>query len=97
MVDVNGNGMIDASDVPMGGIHKHTLDGPFKVIVEWKSTPEFAPVESISLFLGVWADEVFEGMVYTPHDGGPHVDPTTLPPRTARSTSRRRTSPTGST
>lgn len=75
MVDANQNGLIDAGDVPMGGIHKHTLNGPFKVIVEWKSTPEFAPVESISLYLGVWADEVFEGMVYTPHDGGPHVDP----------------------
>jgi hypothetical protein len=72
---VNGNGQIDSSDVPMGGIHKHIVEGPFKVIVEWKSTPEFAPVESISLFLGVWADEVFEGLVYTPHDGGPHVDP----------------------
>ncbi len=75
MVDANGNGQIDASDVPMGGIHKHILEGPFNVIVEWKSTPEFAPVQAINLFLGVWANEVFEGMVYTPHDGGPHVDP----------------------
>ncbi|MBK7951693.1 MAG: hypothetical protein IPK00_23745 [Deltaproteobacteria bacterium] len=75
MVDANKNGTIDSGDVPMGGIHKHTLDGPFQVIVEWKSTPEFAPVQSINLLLGVWAEEVPEGMVYTVHDGGPHVDP----------------------
>jgi len=75
MVDVNGNGQIDASDVPMGGVHKHVLAGPFKVIVEWKSTPEFAPVESIRLLLGAWADEAPEGMVYMPQDGNPHVDP----------------------
>ncbi len=75
MVDANGNGQIDAGDVPMGGIHKQPLGAPFKVIVEWMSTPEFAPVASINLYLGVAADEVYEGMVYTPHDGGPHVDP----------------------
>lgn len=71
LVDVNKNGVIDASDVPMGGIHTQTFEGPFQVIVEWKSTPEFAPVEEIDLMLGVFADEVREGMVYTRAYDGP--------------------------
>jgi hypothetical protein len=75
VIDANKNGVIDATDIPMGGIHRHTITGPFNVIVEWKSTAEFAPVEKIDLLLGVWAEEVPEGMVYTPNDGGPHVDP----------------------
>lgn len=71
VVDGNRNGVIDAADTPMGGIHRQTSEGPFQVIVEWKSTPEFAPVETINLMLGVWAEEIFEGMMYHRNYPGP--------------------------
>jgi hypothetical protein len=52
-------------------VHRHRQDGPFQVIVEWKSSPEFAPVEEIDLLVGVWAQGMIDGMVYTRAYDGP--------------------------
>jgi hypothetical protein len=61
--DVNGNGVIDDEDVPMGGVA--TESGcSLTLLVEWLSTREFGPVETIDLKLGVAADEQHYGMVY---------------------------------
>ncbi len=69
-IDLNGNGVIDASDTLMGGVRTQPT-GPFKVIVEWLSTPEFAPVQDVDVMLGVWADGLLDGMVYTRSYDGP--------------------------
>jgi hypothetical protein len=67
VVDADGHGSIDPEDVPMGGVHAQAAGGPFKVIVEWKSSEEFGPVAEIKLFVGVWAPGfVHSGMVYMP-------------------------------
>ena len=86
MVYVNKNGVIDATDVPMGGVHRHRIDGAFQVIVEWKSSPEFAPVAEVDLLVGAWADGVVDGMVYTRAYDGPiaNFDNSYIQPGTAK-------------
>ena len=64
--DVNGNGVIDDADVPMGGVANFHSLRSFRVVVEWKSSPEFAPVEWIDLYMGVFAAGHADGMVYSP-------------------------------
>ncbi|MEZ4334937.1 MAG: hypothetical protein R3F35_24530 [Myxococcota bacterium] len=71
MIDVNENGVIDAPDLPMGSVYRQLYEKPLQVIVEWKSSPEFAPVAEIDLLVGVWAEELVDGMVYTRNYEGP--------------------------
>jgi len=84
-IDLNDNGVIDASDTPMGGVRTQPT-GPFKVIVEWLSTPEFAPVQEVNLMLGVWAQNTDEGMVYMRSYDGPigNASNTYVQPETGR-------------
>ncbi len=73
-IDANGNGVIDDSDVDVGG--DVNMGGDFGIdtgaqvplLVEWKSTPEFGPIDEINLYLGVQAGS-HEGLVYSPPTG----------------------------
>jgi len=52
-IDVNGNGRIDPTDIPMGGIYEFAKErSSVKVIVKCLSTPEFGPIEKIDLYVG---------------------------------------------
>jgi hypothetical protein len=64
-IDRNGNGVIDDADVQMG--EDFTIGGAqtAPLLVEWKSTEEFGPVQWIDLFVGVQAGSR-EGLVYGP-------------------------------
>lgn len=52
-IDRNGNGVIDDADTPMGGIVELNGEATLPVLVEWMSTPEFGPVSSVQLYVGV--------------------------------------------
>jgi len=66
-IDVNGNGIIDDADVPMGGDFA-AGSGPVPLLVEWKSTPEFGELDSIDIYVGAQAGS-HPGLVYTPPIG----------------------------
>lgn len=53
-IDMNNNNVIDAEDIPMGGTRQlnMTLRSNVKLLVEWKSTIEFGPIERIDLYVG---------------------------------------------
>lgn len=53
VIDKNRNGLIDDADVPMGGIAHLYGEDSIPLLVEWKSTPEFGPVDQIHLYVGV--------------------------------------------
>ena len=58
VIDYNGNGVIDDSDIPMGGhLELHGNETTIPLLVQWMSTPEFGPVDSIQLYVGVEAGE----------------------------------------
>jgi hypothetical protein len=63
--DANANGMIDAGDVPMGGIARPTACSS-RIVVEWKSTPEFGAVQFVDLYLGVHSSVLDASWVYAP-------------------------------
>lgn len=77
-IDVNGNGIIDDADVPMGGVFALTsfATDTVPVIVEWKSTPEFQTVESIDLYVGVANTTNDVSAVYAPIGHGIHSSDT---------------------
>jgi hypothetical protein len=81
-MDVNGNGIIDPADVPMGGVAHGAFRGTYvPFVVEWKSTEEFGPVASLDLYVGVVNDAsdaglVYAGDVYGPEDHGVHSSST---------------------
>lgn len=75
-VDVNGNGVIDAADVPMGGVTNLPSGGSLPLIVEWKSTAEFGAIAGIDLYVGVTNDAIDEGLVYAPANHGVHATTT---------------------
>lgn len=73
-VDMNGNGLIDDADVPMGGISRAPFRGTWiPVIVEWKSTDEFGPVGRIDVYVGAASDAIDAALVYAPLDHGIHA------------------------
>jgi hypothetical protein len=63
-IDVNGNGIIDDADVPMGGDFA-AGSGPAPLLVEWKSTREFGELDWIDIFVGAQAGS-HRGLVYAP-------------------------------
>src|SRR5262249_47941983 len=63
-IDVNGNGVIDDADVPMGGDFA-AGSGTVPLLVEWKSTPEFGGLDSIDIYVGAQAGS-HQGLVYAP-------------------------------
>jgi hypothetical protein len=76
-LDRNGNGVIDDTDLPMGGIANEPSRGtwlPF--IVEWKSTPEFGPVGRIDVYVGVTNDTINQALVYASEGHGIHSETT---------------------
>jgi hypothetical protein len=80
-IDSNGNGAIDDGDIPMGGVAQLTSEGPFDLIVEWKSSPEFAGVDEIDLYVGVHAEGHLDGIVWTawrPPGGDPSWHPSDI-------------------
>jgi hypothetical protein len=66
-IDANGSGVIDAGDVPMGGLY--TWYGAVPLLVEWKSTPEFGPVNEVNLYVGTFGAGT-TGQVYAPAGHG---------------------------
>ncbi|MFO7562278.1 MAG: hypothetical protein R6X02_06515 [Enhygromyxa sp.] len=68
-IDVNGNGVIDEGDVPMGGDFTIGVGESAPLLVEWKSTPEFGPVREIHVYVGAQAGD-HEGVVYAPQGHG---------------------------
>lgn len=58
VVDLNRNGLIDADDMPMGGIVNLYGDDTIPLLVDWKSTTEFGPVDLIQLYVGSVTDHV---------------------------------------
>ncbi len=70
---------VSIGDTPMGGVHY--LEGTrFSIRVDWKSTPEFGPLDEIHLYVGAgssqscaWEDRYCPepGIVYTPSNAGP--------------------------
>ena len=72
-IDTNDNGIIDGSDIPMGGVLTLPLNvtsTAVPLLVEWKSTPEFGRVGSIELYVGSQAG-ASDGIVYAPDGHGP--------------------------
>lgn len=67
-VDVNNNGVIDAGDIPMGGSAARSAAS--RLLVEWKSTAEFGPVEDIDLYVGATSNVLDYGLVYAPPGHG---------------------------
>jgi len=62
--DKNSNGELDINDVQMGESHTFGRNTkPLRILVEWKSTPEFGPVHKIELTLGVQAGN-HKGLIY---------------------------------
>ncbi len=55
----------------MGGVVDENQCG-FPLLVEWKSTPEFGPVSTIDLKLGVFSDKYADGWVYQPWHPNPN-------------------------
>lgn len=70
-IDVNNNGVIDDGDIPMGGVGNF-VNGTLPIIVEWKSTPEFQPVASLDVYVGVADTATDATLVYAPENHGIH-------------------------
>jgi hypothetical protein len=68
-IDTNGNGVIDAADVPMGGVG-FLGDGPVRVIVEWLSSIEFQPAASLDVYVGAASSVTDTAVVYAPINHG---------------------------
>ena len=68
-IDVNGNGVIDAGDVPMGGVG-WLGSGTVPVIVEWLSTSEFQKVASLDVYVGAASTVTDKTVVYAPQNHG---------------------------
>lgn len=84
-IDVNGNGAIDDGDIPMGG-ELTWWRGPVSlpIVVEWISTPEFGPVETIELVVGAHATSLNLGQTFAPARHGVRMnsrDPRGVPLR----------------
>lgn len=67
-IDSNGNGIIDDADVPMGGDFAAGV-GTIPLLVEWKSTPEFGPIDSVDLYVAGQAGD-HAAMIYAPAGHG---------------------------
>lgn len=81
-IDRNANGIIDDGDTPMGGVTS-LQNGTARVIVEWLSTPEFGPIDSVDLYVGVASPTTDVSAVYAPENHGvhsPETPPGTLHP-----------------
>lgn len=73
-IDVNGNGLIDDSDVPMGGVSRLTNPNQLvPVIVEWKSTDEFGGVASVDLYVGAANQTNDVAVTYAAQGHGVHA------------------------
>jgi hypothetical protein len=67
VIDRNNNGEIDDTDVPMGG--SYDWSGPVPLIIQWKSTAEFGPINEINLYVGVQASTT-QTQVYASYNHG---------------------------
>ncbi len=76
VIDRNRNGVIDADDVPMGGISHLYGDDKIPLLVEWKSTPEFGPVDQVHIYVAAVTNGA--GRIYAPGGHGVRTpaDPT---------------------
>lgn len=72
-IDQNGNGVIDAGDVPMGGIGDIGA-GTFNVILEWLSTTEFQPIASLDVYIGVASGASDHAVVFAPVNHGARIN-----------------------
>jgi hypothetical protein len=72
-IDSNGNGVIDADDIPMGGIG-YLGTGPVSVIVEWLSNSEFQPIASLDVYVGAASTVNDKSVVYAPVDHGARIN-----------------------
>jgi hypothetical protein len=68
VVDLDGDGVIDDTDPPMGSVVDLGSSPTLPLLVDWKSTPEFGAVASIDLYVGVHRDG--EGRTYAPYYHG---------------------------
>jgi hypothetical protein len=68
-IDTNNNGVIDGSDVPMGGIG-YLGTGVVRVVVEWISTSEFQPVAGLDVYVGAANSATDKSVVYAPTNHG---------------------------
>jgi hypothetical protein len=64
--DVNQNGVIDDGDIPMGGTVNSAApvenNGKYPLLVEWKSTEEFGPIEHLDLKIGSFSNQLGKGV-----------------------------------
>lgn len=67
-IDVNGNGIIDDQDIPMGGDFAAPSD-VLPMLVEWKSTPEFGAIDSVDLYVGAQTGTQAPRIYATPGHG----------------------------
>ncbi|MDQ3565049.1 MAG: hypothetical protein M3436_13220 [Pseudomonadota bacterium] len=51
-IDKNGNGKMDDVDLQMGATFEMFPGEHVPLLVEWKSTPEFGPIEEIDVYVG---------------------------------------------
>ena len=77
LIDKNRNGVIDAGDVPMGGIVDLNGEATLPLLIEWKSTTEFGPLSDLQLYVGVQSGGGIDdrwGRVYAPKGHGPQSE-----------------------
>ena len=72
-IDSNGNGIIDAGDVPMGSVG-YLGTGTVPVIVEWLSTSEFQPIASLDVYVGAASTVTDKTVVYAPVNHGARLN-----------------------
>ncbi len=70
--DMNRNGKIDRQDKQMGSVVSPEQCN-LPILVEWKSTAEFGPVNTIDLNIGSFSDAHQDGWIYQPWRGNQHV------------------------
>ncbi len=75
-IDRNASGVIDEGDTMMGDVLDQEVtiyanqSGLIPVLVEWKSTPEFGPVERVDLYVGAHSTALGASAVYAAPDHG---------------------------
>lgn len=77
LIDKNRNGVIDAGDVPMGGIVDLNGEATLPLLIEWKSTTEFGPLSDLQLYVGVQSGGGIDdrwGRVYAPKGHEPQSE-----------------------
>jgi hypothetical protein len=76
-IDMNGNGIIDDGDAPMGSVVEQRDTSVVPLLVQWLSTAEFGGPERIDLYVGarssegdLGATEHMTGRTYAPFEPG---------------------------